>query len=134
MKVKLFFKPLTDVFSNLPVKACYLFGSQAKNQERKESDYDLAVFVEDRNVINYRDLLATINDNFSNPEKLHITLVDLNSSSPLLLYQIIKNGQLLFEKQYGNHIGLESYIMRLFFDDQYRNQVYYQKLKNSYAS
>lgn len=134
MKVKLFTKPLTDIFKNLPVKACYLYGSQAKNQERGESDYDLAVFVEDKNKINYRGLLSIINANFSSPEKLHLTLVDLNSSSPLLLYQIIKNGQLLFEKQYGNHVELESYIMRLFFDDQYRNQVYYQKLKNSYAN
>lgn len=133
MRVKLFSKPLTDVFSNLPVRACYLYGSQAKNQGTVESDYDLAIFVEDKSKMNYRSLLSTINANFSNPEKLHLTLVDLNSSSPLLLYQIIKNGQLLFENHYGNHVELESYIMRLFFDDQYRNQVYYQKLKNSYA-
>ncbi|MBI5122661.1 nucleotidyltransferase domain-containing protein [Candidatus Roizmanbacteria bacterium] len=133
MKAKLFTKPLSNIFKNLPVRACYLYGSRAKNKERTDSDYDLAVFVEDKNKINYRDMLSIINANFSNPDKLHLTLVDLNSSSPLLLYQIIKNGQLLFEKQYGSHVNMESYVMRLFFDDQYRNKVYYQKLKKSYA-
>ena len=133
MKVKLFSKPLTDIFSNLPVRACYLYGSQAKNQEREDSDYDLAVFVENKNKVNYRDFLSILNANFFNPEKLHLILVDLNSSSPLLLYQIVKNGQLFFENHRGGHVELESYIMRLFFDDQYRNQIYYQKLKKSYA-
>jgi len=133
MKVKLFSKPLTDIFSNLPVRACYLYGSQAKNQKREDSDYDLAVFVSNKKLIDYRILLSKINSSFLDTDKLHLTVVDLNSSSPFLLYQIIKGGQLLFEKKSGDHVELESYIMRLFFDDQYRNAIYYQRLKNSYA-
>lgn len=133
MKIKLFSQPLTNIFEDLPIKACYLYGSQTEEQVNEESDYDLAVFVEDKEKLNYRNLLSKINTNFFNPEKLHLTVVDLNFSSPFFLYQIIKKGQLLYEKQSGDHIRIESFIMRLYFDDQYRNAIYYQKLKDTYA-
>lgn len=133
MKIKLFSQPLTNIFEDLPVRACYLYGSQAGEINNKKSDYDLAVFVEDKNKINYRNLLSKIGLIFFNPEKLHLTIVDLNSSSPFFLYQIVKNGKLLYEKQSRDHVLLESFIMRLYFDDQYRNAIYYQKLKDTYA-
>jgi len=133
MKIKLFSQPLSDIFEDLPVRACYLYGSQTEEQTNEKRDFDLAVFVEYKDKIDYRKFLSKINLYFINPEKLHLSIVDLNSSSPLFLYQIIKKGQLVFEKQLGDHIRLESFIMRLYFDDQYRNSVYYQKLKNSYA-
>ena len=133
MKIKLFSQPLRTIFADLPVKACYLYGSQTGDFTHIKSDFDLAVFVNDKNRINYRQLLAKIGASFLYTEKLHLILVDPTSSSPLLLFQIIKKGQLLYERQSGDHIRLESFIMRLYFDDQYRNSLYYQKLKDSYA-
>lgn len=133
MKIKLFSQPLTNVFKDLPIKACYLYGSQTGEYVTKESDYDLAVFFEDKSKIDYRNLLLKISNHFVNPEKLHLIIVDLDSSSPFFLYQIIKKGKLIYEKQSGNHILLESFIMRLYFDDQYRNAMYYQKLKDIYV-
>ena len=133
MKIKLFSQPLIDVFENLPVKACYLYGSQMGKSTNEKSDYDIAVFVDDKSKINYKNLLSKVGPIFFNPEKLHLTIVDLNSSSPFFLYQIIKKGQLLYERQSGDRILFESFIMRLYFDDQYRNAIYYQKLKDTYA-
>lgn len=133
MKIKLSFRPLTSVFENLPIRACYLYGSQTGKNVNEESDYDVAIFVDDKSRVDYRSLLSKIGANFLNIEKLHLTIVDLNSSSPFFLYQIIKNGKLLYEKQSRDHIILESFIMRLYFDDQYRNAIYYQKLKDNYA-
>jgi len=133
MKIKLFSQPLISIFKGLPVRACYLYGSQTGENANKESDYDLAVFVDDKKKINYRNLLSKIGLIFFNPEKLHLTIVDLNSSSPFFLYQIIKNGKLLYEKHSKDRILFESFIMRLYFDDQYRNAIYYQKLKDTYA-
>ena len=133
MKIKLFSQPLSNIFENLPIKACYLYGSQTGKNTNEESDYDVAVFVDDKSRVDHRDLLSKIGTIFFNIEKLHLTIVDLNSSSPFFLYQIIKNGKLLYEKQSRDHILLESFIMRLYFDDQYRNNIYYQKLKNTYA-
>jgi len=133
MKIKLFSQPLINIFSSLPVRACYLYGSQTGKNKNEESDYDVAVFVDDKSKFDYREFLTKIGANFFDIEKLHLTLVDLNSSSPFFLYQIIKNGRLLYEKQPKDHVLLESFIMRLYFDDQYRNSIYYQKLKDSYA-
>lgn len=124
----------TKIFNNLPVRAIYLYGSYAEKKTNEKSDIDIALIVEDKNNINIRDILRKINRSFKYPEKLHLTIVDLNSSSPLLLYQIIKKGQLIYEKQLNDHIFLESYIMRHYFDDQYRQEIYYQRLKKNYAN
>ena len=129
----MFSQPLKSVFANLPVRACYLYGSQTEGGAGPKSDYDLAVIVEDKNKIYYRELLAKIGESFLQTEKLHPTIVDLATSSPLLLFQIIKKGRLLYERQPGDHIRLESVIMRLYFDDQYRSSIYYQKLKDNYG-
>lgn len=128
------FSDTKKTFSDLPVKACYLYGSYAEKTANEQSDYDLAVFAEDKSNINVRDLLKKINMGFKYPEKLHLSLVNLNSSSPLYLYQIIKKGQLVYEKSLNEHVSLESYIMRLYFDDQQRQEIYYQRLKDSYVS
>lgn len=134
MKIKLFLQPLKTIFADLPVRACYLYGSQTEEHANMKSDFDLAVIVGDKDKIDYRNLLSKAGASFFNAEKLHLTVVNLTSSSPLLLFQIIKKGRLLYEKQQSEHIRLESLIMRLYFDDQYRNAVYYQKLKDHYVS
>ena len=133
MKIKLFSQPLINIFSSLPVISCYLYGSQTGKNANEESDYDIAVFVDDKSKADYRDFLSKIGTNFFNIEKLHLTIVDLNSSSPFFLYKIIKNGKLLYEKRLRDHVILESFVMRLYFDDQYRNSIYYKKLKDSYV-
>jgi len=135
MTLDLFLKPISKIFNPLPILTVYLYGSQiTTGNKNKESDYDLAIFVENKNQVDYRNFLSKILENFKYPEKLHLTFVDLTQSSPLHLYQIIKNGQLIYEKNPGIHIQIESLILRLYFDDQYRNSIYYQKLKNKYAA
>jgi len=135
MTLDLFLKPPLKIFNPLPILAVYLYGSQINgNNKNKESDYDLAVFIENKNQINYRQLLSKIIKDFKHPEKLHLNFVDLIQSSPLYLYQIIKKGRLIYEKNPGLHIQIESLILRLYFDDQYRNAIYYQKLKNKYTT
>lgn len=133
MKIRLFLKPVEDVFKNLPVKACYLYGSQTGKYTDEKSDYDLAVFVEDKNKLSYRDLLSKIGANFINQEKLHLTVVDLTHTSPILLFQIISKGRLIYEAIPEKQIKLEADIMKIYFDDKHRQQVYYQQLKKQYV-
>jgi len=130
----IFLKPPSKIFKPLPILVVYLYGSQIIGTKNKESDYDLAILVKNKNEIQYRNLLSKLIAIFKYPEKLHLNIVDLNQTSPLLLYQIIKKGQLIYEKKPGIHISIESLILRLYFDDQYRNAIYYQKLKNKYAA
>ena len=134
MTLDLFLKPTSKIFHSLPILAVYLYGSQITGNKNKDSDYDLAIFVENKNQVNYRDFLSKIIEDFRYPEKLHLNFVDLTQSSPLHLYQIIKNGRLIYERNPGLHIQIESLILQLYFDDQYRNAIYYQKLKNKYAT
>ncbi len=134
MYINPFYLDTKEIFKNLPVDACYLYGSHAQNNENKESDYDIAVFVKDRKKINLREFLKKIITFFKYPEKLHLKIIDLKTTSSLLLYQIIKKGKLIYEKESNYHIKLESYIMRLYFDDQKRQEIYFQKLKKYYVS
>lgn len=60
--------------------------------------------------------------------------VDLENTSPIFLYQIIKNSSLIYEYKNNYRTSLESMIMRLYFDDQYRNNVYFNFLKQKYAN
>lgn len=115
------------------VVALYLFGSKAKGTDNKESDYDIAVFVKNKSEINIRDLYKKISARFPDPEKLQLTFVDLFNSSPLLLYQIIKYGKLLYEKKKNLFVNLEAMIMRLYFDDEHRRDIYFNYFEKKYA-
>lgn len=131
MKSTLFTKPLQSILAQYPVQSCYLFGSQAEGNATSESDYDIAVFVPDARAFDHTSLIKQVSAAFIAPEKLQLSIVDLTNTSPLFLMQIIK-GTLLFEHKKQFHIALESLIMRMYFDDQYRNDVYYQALKQKY--
>lgn len=115
------------------VVALYLFGSRAKGTETAESDYDIAVFVENKDTIDLRGLYKKISSRFAQPEKLQITFVDLFGSSPLLLYQIIKYRKLIYEKKKNLYVELEAMIMRLYFDDQHRRDIYFNYFEKKYA-
>lgn len=126
-------KKLALIFRRLDVMAVYLFGSQTVKDTTNKSDYDLAVFIKNINKISRRELLKEVISVFPYPDKLHLTIVDTTSSSPVLLYQIIKKGRPIYKKSANILMSLESLIMRLYFDDQFRSHIYYQSLKNRYA-
>lgn len=128
----LFAVPVDKIFKKNKIEASYLFGSRSLNKENNESDYDIAFLVKDKTILNYRDFISQVGRAFFNPEKLHISLVDLTHTSPILLYQIIKNGTILYEKRKGDHILIESLIMRIYFDDQYRSSLYFNVLDQKY--
>lgn len=125
--------PLT-IFKKIGVYACYLFGSKNTKNFNAKSDYDLALFVRNKQIIDYRNVLKQIINIFKYPEKLHLSIVDLENTSSIFLYQIIKNSSLIYEYKNNYRTSLESMIMRLYFDDQYRNNVYFNFLKQKYAN
>lgn len=118
---------LKKLFGNFkPIIACYLFGSRATYYKRQESDLDLAVIVDDRNKCNEFELnrhLARI----AFPYEIDLSLVDF-SSSPYLLFQIIKNGKCLYQRSLEERINFEARILHEFYDSQHRRNIYYYYL------
>jgi len=73
----------------------YLFGSCAREDSGKFSDIDIAVYT--RNSLHY-DVYLAITSELSDITGRHVDIVPLNEAPPLLCYQVIQEGKLLFTK------------------------------------
>lgn len=112
---------LNNLFSQYKeIKLVYLFGSQAKKTTSVLSDYDFAVYFDDKASSNKRFeiklmLMAELMQIFKTDK---IDLVVLNDDlNPLLKYHVIKDGKIIFEKRPFRLI-LEPNIYSEFFDYQ----------------
>lgn len=79
----------------------YLFGSQATGNADSRSDFDIAVYFSEQDVIRRHDVLFALSGEIS--RALNSDTVDIHSmndiTSPLLKYRIIQEGILLFERE-----------------------------------
>lgn len=126
---------IREVLQNIPqIEAAYVFGSQSAGTANGESDYDLALFVKDKEKINVREILTKIGSVFPNMEKLHLSIVDLKNSSPSFLFQIVKNGKPIYCKSEIEKTNLEARVMHMFYDDEHRQNIYFSYLEQKYAN
>jgi len=106
------------IFKKYPIiKLVYFFGSQAKGDEGPMSDYDFAVFVDERDSKKLFDLkLELLNKLGQLVGEGKIDVVILNNvKSPELKYNIIKDGQLIYEEE-PFRVLVEPKILREYFD------------------
>lgn len=131
---ELFVESPIELFRNSAVITVYLFGSRAAGTATDKSDYDIAIVTDARFSIDKNIFLKSLTTLFRYPEQLDVSFVDLKNSAPLLLFQIIKTGQLLYERKPKEHIELESLIMRMYYHDQHRLNIFYQNFKERYVN
>ncbi len=73
----------------------FLFGSAASGEMAEESDIDIGILFENQpDVYEINELKSELNAIF----KRDIDIADLNSASPILKMQVLKNGVLVFTK------------------------------------
>jgi len=73
----------------------FLFGSAASGEMAEESDIDIGILFENQpDVYEINELKSELNAIF----KRDIDIADLNSASPILKMQVLKNGVLVFAK------------------------------------
>jgi predicted nucleotidyltransferase len=90
---------LKSIFIRHGVLLAYLFGSQAEGRVTPQSDIDLAVLlprslsVEQR----FRTQLALIGDCLQLFHRNDVDVVILNEANPVLAYEVIRNGKILYE-------------------------------------
>lgn len=105
---------LTQIFEERPeVELAYLYGSVARGEANKLSDIDLAVYLNE--ACNMGDVkmdlvseIALLIDDFD--------LVFLNEARPLMAYNIVKEGIILFEDSGTRKAEIESDIIRKYLD------------------
>lgn len=95
-------KKLTSLFQHHPeIKLAYLFGSQAKGKKGPLSDYDFAIYMEagdKRKAFEIRLQLLGEMSKILHTDKIDLIILN-NVMSPELKYNIIKEGNLIFERK-----------------------------------
>lgn len=109
----------------------YVVGSIVQGRETAESDFDLAVIVNNRKMLDENKIYDLVKDiNF--PKNLDLSVVD-QSSSPLFLFQIISKGQRIYEKNNNQVIAFETFVLHNYYDTQHLRNIYYESLKPKFS-
>ena len=99
------------------VKLAYFFGSRARGEEGPMSDYDFAIYTDERNKKkNFElklELLAELSK-ILKTDKIDVVIMD-NTDKPELKYNIIKEGKLIFERE-PYKVIIEPKILNQYFD------------------
>jgi predicted nucleotidyltransferase len=102
------------------VVAAYLFGSAARGQADRLSDVDIAVLLDARlgaeeSVERQLRIMGDL-EAYANRE---VQVVVLNRAAPLLAYQAVRHGSLLYERSRAERIDFEVLTRRVYFDEKY---------------
>lgn len=114
------------------ILAAYVIGSQMGGKARQESDFDLAVVVENKKLLN-EDKIYELIRHLDFPKDLDLSVVD-RSSSPLFLFQIISHGQKIYFQDLSKTASFEAFVLHHYYDTQHLRDIYYQGLKHKFTS
>jgi predicted nucleotidyltransferase len=99
------------------IKLVYLFGSTVRDDRGPMSDYDFAVFLGNKDSIEVARIRFELMDKLSralNTENVDVVMLDV-TGSPELKYNILQEGQLIFERE-PFRIIYEPLILNEYFD------------------
>lgn len=112
-------KVLSTIFNSLypQVKLVYFFGSRAKDKYGPLSDYDFAVYLDEKDGKRRFEIKLGLIEKLS--RKIGTDAVDVvvlnDTESPELKYSIIKEGRLIYEKE-PYKVFTEPRILNEYFD------------------
>ena len=109
---------LEAIFSSYPqIKLVYLFGSSARGDMGPISDFDFAIFLDNRNTIEAAHIRFKLTGDLSQSlgtDKVDVVILD-TVQSPELKYNVIREGKLIFEKE-PFRITFEPTVLNEYFD------------------
>ncbi|MFM6322641.1 MAG: type VII toxin-antitoxin system MntA family adenylyltransferase antitoxin [Microcystis panniformis] len=103
---------ITTTVEKIPnLKLLILFGSRARGEHRLDSDWDLAISYDETNrqtgikeISNdYLTSLSILSELFE-INRDSIDLIELDRCSPLMKYQVARDGKLIYEKNTGDFL------------------------------
>ncbi len=118
-----------DIFQD--IELAILFGSRARENYNSKSDVDLAFLLKSNifekiNVINLRIDLSNC---FSELIGIETDIIILNSAKPLLKFQVLKYGKVLYVNDKFSYGAYFSKSLREYFDFKYYKKYHYQKMR-----
>lgn len=110
-----------------------LFGSQAKNRAIKESDIDIGVFRKTGELtLNDKIVLSTKFAELFKNDKIDISII--SSNNPILMYNILKDGEVLYTNENSLADTLKLYAWKLLAESKSFRDHSFSILKNRIAS
>ena len=124
---------IKKALKNYPqVSAAYVIGSSVSKRLTKESDFDLAVVVQNRKTVSDDKVYGLI-EHVKFPRNLDLSVVD-KSSSPIFLYQVITKGERIYEKKKSGAATFEAFVLHNYYDTSHLRNIYEKRLKEKVAS
>jgi uncharacterized protein len=112
---------LKKIFKAEPkVKLAYFFGSRARGDAGPQSDYDFAIYLDEKNAKKSFDIkiyLAAKIGSFLKTDKVDMVILN-TAESPELKFSIINEGKLIYEKE-PFKVLIEPRILNEYFDFHY---------------
>lgn len=122
--IKARLEKLKIFFQTEKVLLCYIFGSYARGREA--SDIDLAILLEN-DIYKIREKIEEV----LGTQRLDI--VDLKKASPLMKFNVLKNGILLYKKSVDIENNFELSVLREYRDTSYLREKQREILKRRMA-
>ncbi|MBI3318904.1 MAG: nucleotidyltransferase domain-containing protein [Candidatus Omnitrophica bacterium] len=119
-----------EVFQKFPVELAYQFGSSVQGKTGPMSDIDVAVLLdpsvkEEEYFAIQLELLRALDPVF---DYRTVDLVLLNRAGPLLRYEVLCGGRLLFCREEQTRVEFEQRVLSDYFDTAHLRRVQYQAL------
>lgn len=112
------------------IRLAYVLGSVVSGRERADSDFDLAVVIDDVTKIEFEQIYKLL-AHLSFPKDLDLSIVDKNSS-PLFLFQITSTGRCIYRKSDNEKVAFESFVMKNYYDSAHLRNIYSSYLKERF--
>lgn len=112
------------------IKLVYILGSVVSGRAKEDSDFDLAVVVEDKTKIEYKQIYNLLS-RIHFPKDLDLSVVDKNSS-PLFLFQAISTGNCLYQKSEEDRVNFEAFVLNNYYDSAHIRKIYHSYLKDKF--
>lgn len=98
--------------------AVYLYGSVARGSARKGSDVDVGILLEKDPPRTLRGLMLDVEADLEALLEVPVQLVVLNRAPPDLIHRVLRDGELVFERDRSKRIRFEVKSRNEFFDLQ----------------
>jgi len=124
------FKAIEKIAHDFNLRLIYLFGSKAKEISTLRSDIDIAVFIEDYENQNLRQIILDLIFEFSQLFKSNkIDLLILNEASLTLQFKVISEGKPLFQITPENRADYEEKVVKFYLDFKKFEDDYYETMQ-----
>jgi predicted nucleotidyltransferase len=113
------------------VRLAYLFGSRARGRNRSDSDFDVAILVDDSLLAGTDDratLIRRLADRLGREvSSAHLDLVILNSAPVLLRHRVLRDGVLLFQRSPEDRVRFTTRLIQDYQDGEIRRENFLEK-------